>query len=80
MSTPNIRPTVQPHSECYGLEYPAWQGRAGDVRRCAHGKVQVRTEVGPNARCAGPGTDWWRTLNPVWDFFEYRAAVRALEP
>lgn len=79
---PNIRPIIRPHSECWQLTFlpgGEWWGRPGDVRVCIHGKVQVRTEVGPNARIAGPGTDWWRTLSRFWDRREYKRAIKALE-
>lgn len=62
---------------CWRLDYRAWQGRPGDVRRCGHGRVQIRTET-TSTTVAGPGTDWWRTLSPVWNFFTYRRAVAAL--
>jgi hypothetical protein len=80
MSRPNIRPDVAPHSECWRQAWPLsrHQHLLGDVRRCHHGKVQVLTEVGPNASVAGPGTHWWRDLSPFWDRKDYRAAIAAL--
>lgn len=80
---PNI--TRATHADCTRLEIGTdgrwtdkWWGRPGDVRRCVHGKVQVRTETSIHSRVKGPGTDWWRTLSPVWDPFLYRRAVKAL--
>lgn len=71
----NIRPD---HGlDCWRLGHLNWHGLPGDVRRCPHGRVQIRTET-PSARVAGPGTDWWRDLSPVWNFFTYRRAVAAL--
>jgi len=78
VSAPNIRPKVQPHGECWRQDFRAPHGIVGDVRYCPHGKVQIRTEVPPNARMRGPGTDWWRTLSPFWNRRQYRAATRAL--
>ena len=52
---------------------------AGDVRRCVHGKVQLRKPVGIDAPVQGPGTDWWYTLSPFWDRRQYRQALAALE-
>lgn len=77
---PNIRPMVKPHSECAQIHYTeTFSSWPGDVRRCTHGQVQVRTQVGPNSRVAGPGTDWWRTLSPFWDWRLYRRAAAALD-
>ena len=75
---PNILPKVQPHSSCWRLDLEE-RGRVGDVRRCVHGKVQVRKQVGIDAPVAGPGTDWWYTLHPFWDRSTYKRAVLALE-
>lgn len=77
--TPNIRPTNKSHAECWRLDFDSWRGCVEDVRRCIHGKVQVRTEVAPNARVAGPGTDWWRDLSKFWNPRDYKKAVRALD-
>lgn len=76
---PNIRPAKRPHSECWRQERHRF-GKVfpGDVRYCEHGKPQVLTEVSPHARIQGPGTDWWRTLSPVWDPITYRRAKKAL--
>jgi len=77
---PNIRPAIQSHDECWKQDWPhsAYAHRLGDLRRCVHGRVQVLTEVGPNARVAGPGTHWWRTLSRIWDRRAYRLATAAL--
>lgn len=76
---PNIR-TAQSHDDCWRQDWPlsAYAHRLGDVRRCVHRRVQVLTEVGPNARVAGPGTHWWRTLSPIWNPIDYRRATKAL--
>jgi hypothetical protein len=77
---PNIR-SIDRHSECWKLDHSgvmSWWGQPGDVRLCPHGKVQIRTEVGPNSRVAGPGTDWWRDLSPFWNPVLYRRARKAL--
>lgn len=76
------------HGDCARLEMgadgqweytlKAWWGQRGDVRRCVHGKVQVRTETSIHSRMQGPGTDWWRTLSPVWNPVLYPRAVKAL--
>jgi hypothetical protein len=80
---PNI--ALRTHEDCSRLTTGAdgkwtqdWWGQPGDVRRCVHGHLQVRTQVGPNARVAGPGTDWWRTLSPIFTPVLYRRAKRAL--
>jgi hypothetical protein len=81
---PNITRTT--HADCARLEVTStgewndrgWWGRPGDVRRCTHGKVQIRTETSIRSRMQGPGTDWWRTLSPVWNPLEYRRARKAL--
>lgn len=78
---PNLRPKNKPHSECWRLDHSevfSWLGFPGDVRRCQHGRIQIRTEIGPNARVAGPGTDWWRTLSRLRNPILYRRAKRAL--
>lgn len=69
---------VKPHSDCgrretYGGTYV---GTLGDVRRCEHGKVQIM--VKPDRGMIGPGAWFWGTLHPVWDFGQYRKAVKAL--
>lgn len=80
MSAPNIRPAVSPHADCARIRYnEVFASEVGDVRRCIHGRVQVRTQTSPYSRTQGPGTDWWRTLSPVWDFRAYRRAVAALQ-
>ena len=53
--------------------------RPGDVRRCAHGKIQILTQVPITAHIQGPGTDYWRTLHPIWDPIKYRRARKALQ-
>lgn len=81
---PNITRTS--HADCARLEFTSsgrwddmgWHGSAGDVRRCVHGKIQLRTQVSIRARMQGPGTDWWRTLSPVFDPILYRRAQKAL--
>lgn len=77
---PSIRPTTQSHDECWRQDWPlsAYAHRLGDVRRCVHGRFQILTEVGPNARVAGPGSHWWRTLSRFWNLVDYRRARRAL--
>lgn len=80
--TPNIRPAVRPHSECWEQDIDrgvSQRGQPGDVRRCVHGKVQLRTQMPHYAPVQGPGTDYWRTLSPWWDWKLYRLAVDALE-
>ena len=74
---PNIRPATPPHSECWRQDHNE-RGRVGDVRRCRHGAVQVRSKT-TSRTMAGPGTDWWRDLRPFLDRKEYRAAVAALD-
>lgn len=78
MNTPNIRPKVQPHTDCWRQDFRAPHGFVGDVRYCPHSKVQVRTKAPPNSRMAGPGTDWWRTLSPFWNRRQYKQATQAL--
>ena len=78
MTAPNIRPAQKPHSECWRLEWNRL-GLPGDVRRCTHGKVQVRKQTGIDSPMQGPGTDWWYTLSPFWDRKTYKRAVEALE-
>ena len=76
---PNITRTT--HADCARLSFTpgaTWFGLPGDVKRCPHGKLMVRTQTGPNSRMMGPGTDWWRTLSPVWNPIEYRRAKAAL--
>ncbi|MEV4991225.1 hypothetical protein [Pseudarthrobacter sp. LMD1-1-1.1] len=75
---PNIR-TISRHSECWKQENP-WLRvhRTGDVRYCPHGRIQVLTQVPITARTQGPGTDYWRTLSPIWDPIKYRRARKAL--
>lgn len=69
-----------PHSECSRIPYnEIFDSRVGDVRYCRHGEVQVRTRVGPNANVAGPGTDFWDTLSPVWNPILYRKARKTLD-
>jgi hypothetical protein len=79
VTTPNIRPTKTKHGlQCQQQEFGKF-GIPGDVRRCPHGKVQVLTQVPDNARVQGPGTHWWRTLSPFWDWRTYRLALEVLE-
>lgn len=74
------------HANCWRLEFTSngdWDsngfwGRVGDVRRCVHGKIQIRRQVSIHSRTAGPGTDWWQTLSPIWDPILYRRARKAL--
>lgn len=71
---PNIRTVADEHRRC---RYPGhgpvstW-ARAGDVRRCPHGRIQLAYEV------PGSVPAYWRDLSPVWDLFTYRRARRAL--
>lgn len=76
---PNIRPAVQPHTECWRQAWPlsSHQQRLGNVRRCPHGKVQVLTET-TSRTMAGPGTHWWRDLSRFWNPRDYRRATAAL--
>lgn len=76
--TANIRKDT--HSDCWMLQRVPngpWWGQVGDVMICKHGKIMVRTETS-STRIAGPGTDWWRTLSPIFNPIEYRRAKRAL--
>jgi hypothetical protein len=76
---PNITRTS--HADCQRLDRSGtmtWWGVPGDVKRCPHGKLMVRRQVGPNAPVAGPGTDWWQTLSPVFNPIDYRRARKAL--
>jgi hypothetical protein len=81
---PNITRTT--HADCWQLEFSSngnwddlgWYGRPGDVRRCTHGKIQLRTQTSIHSRAQGPGTDWWRTLSPIFDPILYRRARKAL--
>lgn len=75
---PNIN-RVEPHAWCQQLAHDeTFSSRVGDVRVCKHGKVQVRTEVHPNSKMMGPGTDWWRDLHPLLTPLLYRRAKAAL--
>ena len=78
---PNIRHVLKTHDDCTQQEwnYGRRMNMLGDVRRCEHGKVQILTAVGPNARVAGPGTHWWRDLSPFWDRKLHKEAVSALD-
>lgn len=76
---PNISRST--HEDCWRLEFRndrSFWGLPGDVRRCTHGKIQVRTQTHLNSRMQGPGTDWWRTLSPIFDPVQYRRAKKAL--
>jgi hypothetical protein len=74
---PTIRP-IDDHRDCWRLAHgPSWWGRPGDLRKCPHGRLQVRTEVSGRSRSMGPGTDWWRDLSPIWTPILYRRALRA---
>jgi hypothetical protein len=78
LGNPNIRPSGE-HSECSRIPYnEIFDSRVGDVRYCYHDKIQVRVQVGPNARVAGPGTDFWETLSPFWNPVRYPKAKKAL--
>ena len=69
------------HSDCQRLDHSGpmtWLGTPGDVKRCVHGKLMLRRQVGIHSRLAGPGTDWWQTLSPVFDPILYRRARKAL--
>ncbi|ALY10539.1 hypothetical protein FDH86_gp004 [Arthrobacter phage Tank] len=69
------------HADCWRLDHSGlmtWLGFPGDVKVCKHGKVMVRMEVGPNSRIAGPGTDFWQTLSPIFNPIQYRRARKAL--
>lgn len=76
----NIRP-VTGHRDCWrqSIGEPNWFGRPGDLRRCEHGRLQVRTQVSEHARIQGPGTDWWRDLHPVWTPILWRRAQKAMK-
>lgn len=67
------------HADCQRLYVDeVFASFPGHVRRCVHGKIQLRSQVGPNAGMQGPGTDWWRTLSPVFTPVLYRRARKAL--
>jgi hypothetical protein len=73
------------HGDCARLEMGTdgrwtdnWHGRPGDVRRCVHGYLQLRTETPIHSRMQGPGTDWWRTLSAIFTPVLYRRAKKAL--
>lgn len=77
----SIAPSVREHANCWRLDHSGpmtWWGTPGDVKRCPHGKIMIRCEVGPNSTMAGPGTDYWRTLSPIFDPIKYRKAKKAL--
>ena len=77
---PNIR-SIDSHRECWRLDHSGtmtWWGQPGDVKRCPHGKIMMRCEVGLHARVAGPGTDYWRELSPILDPIKYQLARKAL--
>ena len=77
---PNIR-SIDKHRECWRLDYSgelSWWGRPGDVKRCPHGHIMERRQVPPNARIAGPGTDYWETLHPILTPIRYQLAKKAL--
>jgi hypothetical protein len=38
----------------------------------------IRKQVPLNSRVAGPGTDWWDTLHPIFNPIQYRRARKAL--
>jgi hypothetical protein len=67
-----------PHSECSQRETwgGTYVGKLGDVRRCQHGKIQ--TLVKPVRDWYGPGTWYWVTLHPVFDYFKYQKAKKLL--
>lgn len=71
---------VKPHSDCARRETfgGAYVGTLGDVRRCEHGKVQIMVKPDRRGGMSGPGTWFWSTLHPLWDFGQYRKAVKAL--
>lgn len=75
---PNIR-SIEPHSACWRLDWKDPLGtRVGDVRRCHHGHIQLRTQTSPRSRLQGPGMDYWQTLSPIWNPVLYRRARKAL--
>lgn len=69
-SHPNI---ADPHRWCRlpATHLSDW-GRAGDVRRCPHGRTQLGYEVPGTIPC------YWRDLHPVLTPLLYRRARRAL--
>lgn len=71
---------TKPHEDCSRRETfgGTYVGNLGDVRRCEHGKVQILRKPDSYSGWAGPGTWFWGTLNPLWDFGTYRKAVKAL--
>lgn len=79
MTSPNIRPTVKPHSECRHLDlWKPLNTRVGDVKYCVYGKIMLRCPTAANSRLQGPGMDWWLTLSPIFHPFTYRQAKKAL--
>lgn len=77
-------PNITPHthaSDCWRLTTSTnqpWWGQPGDVKRCPHGKLMIRMQVSIHSRVAGPGTDYWRTLSPIFDPIKYQLARKAL--
>jgi hypothetical protein len=77
---PNITPDRK-HRDCWRLDYSGngtWWGQPGDVKYCPHGHIMIRKQVPLNSRVAGPGTDWWDTLHPIFNPIQYRRARKAL--
>lgn len=78
LTEPKYKNIGTPHSACSRRETfgGTYVGRIGDIRRCEHGKVQMLIE--PERGMKGPGTWFWATLHPFWDFKLYRKVVKAL--
>lgn len=75
-SVPNIMTTREEHTHCWRQDRSV-RSNLGDVRYCKHGKIQVLLEPARGGML-GPGTWFWYTLSPVWDFGTYRRAKKAL--
>lgn len=77
--TANIRPKVEPHSECRQRDRDVTRGRLDDVRRCQHGKVQMLVDVPDNHPIQGPGMWYWFDLSRIFNPILYRRATQALD-
>lgn len=57
-----------------GGPFPGTHARAGDVRRCEHGKVWLFHRLAPH----GSWFDMWERIHPLSEPIVYRRAIRAL--
>ncbi len=81
-----VKDRDQDHSRCYerdhyilnGYCHPDMSHRLGDVRKCAHGKIQVLTQVDARNNLQGPGTHYWSDLSRFWNRKKYQQAEKIL--